>query len=295
MKHNIDEIKLFVIVDPEDLFLFMDLESPIVRVMSLIDLHVETLSQNQQSARFFDTTPGYINQQIVKLSFWETRLCENYLCLDSDGEFIRDFSLEDFMYDEETPFTVGIEDKDLIADPYWYSVWGKGKEEKIANIKSFLGMDNIKNVKTCHGFQIMSAKYLEILKETIMKPRQMSYIDLLAIAPMEFAWYNLFLHKQCFNIHYVEPFFKCYHYSTQYLIDKMLGIRNQDIARSYVGLVVNGNFQPKNRQIDARASISKILGLYLPTKTIIKSLLFKIPISFNIIKHFLKLTIRRLK
>ena len=295
MKHNIDKIKLFIVVDPEDLIHFQDLESSIVRIISSSDLHVEFLSSNHRLVASFDATPGYINQQIVKLSFWETRLCENYLCLDSDGEFIKDFTLEDFMHDSENPFTVGIEDKDLIADPYWYSVWGKGKEEKIATIKSFLCIEDFKNVKTCHGFQIMSAKYLEKLKETIMKPRQMSYIDLLAIAPMEFAWYNLFLHKLRSDIHYVEPFFKYYHYSTQYLIDRMLGVRNQDIARSYLGIVVNGNFQPQNRQIDARSSLSKILGLYVPAKITIKSLFFKIPISVNIMKHYLKLMIGRFK
>ena len=34
---------------------------------------------------------GYINQEIVKLCFWETGLADNYLCLDSDAEFVRDF------------------------------------------------------------------------------------------------------------------------------------------------------------------------------------------------------------
>ena len=35
--------------------------------------------------------PGYINQEIVKLAFWEKGLCENYFCMDSDGVFIRNF------------------------------------------------------------------------------------------------------------------------------------------------------------------------------------------------------------
>ena len=292
-KHNIDAIKLFIVVDHEDWNLFKNLESEIVRLISSGDLNVEFLSLNHQLAVKFHSTPGYINQQIVKLSFWETGLCQNYLCLDSDGEFIRDFRVEDFMYDENTPFTIGVEDKDLKADPYWYSVWGHGRDSRIDTIKSFLLMEDVKNVKTCHGFQILSSKHLELFKELVMMPKQMSYLDILSIAPMEFGWYNLFLYKVPFDIHYVEPFFKYYHHANQYLVDKMLGVQNKDLARSYLGIVVNGNFQPKNRQINAQSSLAKIIGLYTPSEIIIRSLLFKLPLKARILKHYMKTKIVR--
>ncbi len=36
--------------------------------------------------------PGYINQEIVKLAFWELGLTENYFCVDSDAVFVRPFA-----------------------------------------------------------------------------------------------------------------------------------------------------------------------------------------------------------
>ena len=64
--------------------------------------------------------PGYINQEIIKLSFWKKRLCKNYFCMDSDGVFIRNFYISDFMYDKNTPFTVLVEDNELKVDPEYF-------------------------------------------------------------------------------------------------------------------------------------------------------------------------------
>ena len=38
--------------------------------------------------------PGWIQQQIVKANFWNTGICKNYLCIDSDSYFIKPFKSE---------------------------------------------------------------------------------------------------------------------------------------------------------------------------------------------------------
>ena len=41
-------------------------------------------------------------------------ICENYLCIDSDSEFIRDFYYSDFMYNDNTPYTIMHESKGFL-------------------------------------------------------------------------------------------------------------------------------------------------------------------------------------
>ncbi len=50
--------------------------------------------------------PGTLSQQIVKSEFWRLGICENYLCLDSDSYFVRDFREADFLETSGTPYTV---------------------------------------------------------------------------------------------------------------------------------------------------------------------------------------------
>jgi len=57
--------------------------------------------------------PGYINQEIIKLAFWELGLAANYFCVDSDAVFVRPFGRDDFMLDDTTPYTVLVEDNEL--------------------------------------------------------------------------------------------------------------------------------------------------------------------------------------
>ena len=59
-----------------------------------------------------DVNQDWFNQQLVKMKFSETGLCKNYLWIDGDSYFIKDFHVSDFMFDEETPYTTIHENKD---------------------------------------------------------------------------------------------------------------------------------------------------------------------------------------
>ena len=58
--------------------------------------------------------PGGISQQIVKSEFWRLGLCDTYLCVDSDCQFIRSFGASDFLAPEGYPYTVMHEAKELL-------------------------------------------------------------------------------------------------------------------------------------------------------------------------------------
>lgn len=186
--------------------------------------------------------PGYINQEIIKLSFWEKGLCENYCCLDSDAEFIRDFYIHDFMYDDKVPYSVLTEDKDLKADSTYYNAFWIEREKSLLKIQKELGLESSK-LLTCHGFQAFSTIVLRDFKEKFMDVKGYSYMDLMKISPYEFTWYNLWLQKsKVIEIHPCEPFFKTFHMKRHLLWSKMYGMKLEDLKRSYVGIIINSNY-----------------------------------------------------
>ena len=109
-KHNVDSIPFFVSVPDVDL-------AEANRILS----NVTVVSDKDVVG---DVPSSWFTQQLVKSSIWKLIECENYLCLDSDSYFIQDFVVSDFMYDEDTPYTVCHEQKEL-----WN--WSTGKEQML--------------------------------------------------------------------------------------------------------------------------------------------------------------------
>ena len=289
-KYNVANCKLFIVVSAEDLDLFSTFISNNVTVVCQDSIPVRLANSNSPLA--LSIKPGYINQEIIKLSFWKMSLCKNYLCLDSDGEFIRDFAEEDFMHDNDSPFTVATDDKDLKSDSEYYDKFWNIREVSIRKIFDSFNLPQPKYLQTCHGFQILSSKYLKSMMTDFMEPNNLDYIDLLMICPYEFSWYTIYLQKINEKIYYVEPFFKYFHTSSSYINSRLLGIGREELARSYAGIVVNGNFQAKNRIIDSNSSISKVFGFYVPLPVILKSIIYKVPFVINIVKHRIKKAVR---
>lgn len=187
--------------------------------------------------------PGYVNQEIIKLSFWEKGICENYCCLDSDAIFIRPFYMKDFMFDDNTPYTVLFEDHDLQADLYYNREFWNSRMEQIKKIEDELDYHPY-HLKTCHGFQIFSSRVLKSLKSDFMEPRGYSYKNLIEISPYEFSWYNLWLQKmEIIPIHEIESLFKCIHLKQHHIQYVLNGMKVEDWLRGrYVGIVVNSNY-----------------------------------------------------
>ena len=203
---------------------------------------------------------GYINQEIVKLSFWEQGLAENYFCLDSDAVFIRDFYREDFMYDEHTPYTVLFEDGDLRADPIYYKSFWVEREKSLRKIQDALDFHPYKML-TCHGFQNFCATILRSLKEEFLEPNCYSWADILAISPYEFSWYNFWLQKHPkIELHLCGEIFRYFHMMHHMEVSWSVGTRTSDLARSYVGIVINSNYTD-GRMIDFDSRWERLKGM----------------------------------
>ncbi len=237
-KFNRDNVKFYTSVPAEDFELFKKFEGSNVKIITDESFAGKYLVKEG----FGGYGAGYINQEICKLTFFETGFLENYFCVDSDAQFIRDFYKKDFMADDKTPYTVLIQDKELSCEKF-YKRFTKYRKENIKRIYDEIGLDDAR-YRTCHGMQVLNSKVLKSLKEDFMSKKGLSYKDLIEISPFEFTWYNAWFQKcKLVSEMAVEPFFKTFHSRIEYHFARFRGIKFEDYTKEYIGIILNGNWK----------------------------------------------------
>jgi hypothetical protein len=236
-RHNVTGLPLYCVVPDDDLELFRHLANDNVTLLreSLFADHlvVEPVA---------GLRPGYINQEIVKLAFHELALAESYFCVDSDAEFIRQLSESDFIAPDGFPYSVLAEDNDLKSDPVYYRQHWRDRETSLRKIAKLIGYTD-PVLRTCHGHQVMSSAVLRSFVSDFLQPRGWDYRDVLAESPYEFTWYNTWLLKSgVIPVYQREPLVKVFHHEGQHQEALLRGLTYEDLARSYLAVVVNANF-----------------------------------------------------
>lgn len=187
---------------------------------------------------------GWLGQQIVKSQFWKLGVCKNYLCLDSDSTFIRPFYKSDFLYRDDIPYTVCHEQKQLFE-------WSFNKlpfdpqESFIKNHETVMGLFNRKGRMYDFGPSpvIWNTKVWQGLEENYIKPNNLSFAELIKYCSSEFTWYGEYLlASDIIPIYPAEPLFKVYHYKQQYVEDKNRGITVDNLAKNYLGIILQSNW-----------------------------------------------------
>jgi hypothetical protein len=269
-RHNVDGVAIYLVVPDSDLALFEEFSST----------HVTVLPEERFKAHLTDSpaagfAPGYINQEIVKLCFWESGYVDNYLCLDSDAEFIRDFHISDFMVDSETPYTFLSEDSELLVEPEYYANTWQFRAKKLEEIKQAIGVTDPR-LLTVHGHAVFSAKVLRSFKENFLDPRGWDYLDAVSLSPYEPTWYSMWLqHDRTIPIHAREPIIKTFHNATQHLEYVLRGVTMDDVARGYVAVVVNSNYSRGDGVLSLNDSPHMALASYVTTRDLIKAMRFR--------------------
>lgn len=259
LKFNIDSIDLVIMTEKCDYDLFKQFESQKIQVIDTSKLQKHLIKGKSVNG----IREGYFNQQILKLVFWELGIFKNYFVLDSDALFISKFRLNDFLNEDNIPFTILTNDNDLKSDPHYYKNW-LGRDKKLKLIKEFLNLTG-DHYRTIHNMAIFSSLVLEKFS-AYLKSSKLSYEDILNISPYEFSWYNFFLQKnQCIPIICKDPIFKTYHHLNQYFNDVNYGIKLTDLKRGYIGICINSNLISSGKpikygQIDINTSFKYILN-----------------------------------
>ena len=257
-KFNKESVPLYVVVPESDLELFDSLTSARVQILS------ENLcAQHLVDHPVHGMRAGYINQEIVKLAFWELNLASNYFCVDSDAEFIREFSVSDFMFDADTPFSVLVQDLELEVEPDYYQQYWISREQELTSIFAEVGLDT-RVILTCHGHTVLSAKVLQSFVTNFLQPKGWSYADALEFSPYEFTWYNAWLQKSHeILIRAREPWIKVFHNQAQHIEYLLRGVSVADIARGYIGVVVNSNYSRGLGVVNSHDPHGEVLATYL--------------------------------
>lgn len=238
-EHNKEAIDVVMSVPESEYELFQNATAPF-SVTLLTDESICTELFTEKTNGF---EPGYLNQQIIKLAFWETGLYQFYLCLDSDCSFIRDFYIKDFFFDENTPYANLYEWEQHFADRD-YRRWIGIYKRNLELISTEINLD-ISKIISCCGCSIFSSQVLESFKQECLKSKQYDYRDILKICPFEFSWYNLWLIKSnLIRIVPVSGFFKVFHYRKQYNEMRKKLVTQDQLAEMYVGIVLNSNWKP---------------------------------------------------
>jgi hypothetical protein len=237
--HNKDNIPYYISIPKLDKQLFLsNIDSEYVNIV--FDEDICGIS-NQ----------SWHTQQIIKSSFWKLGVCENYVMIDSDSYFIKDFYTSDFLYDENTPYTVVHEQRDLFEWSSRYSEYiGKNpKTEFMAERLKIMELLNRSGKVYDFGPSpvIWSSRvWKELDAYLLIKGRTFS--DLIKISASEFSWYGEFLLKnKVIDMIPIGPLFKVFHYNPQYRYYKQLGYTEEMFSQNYLGIVMQSNFSKSVR------------------------------------------------
>lgn len=256
-QHNVDGIRMYVSVPCNELSVFEKFRSNNVVVIS-DESYAKDYFFNNKHIYKGELSLGYCNQEICKLSFWESRLVKNYLCIDSDLIFVRDFYESDFMADKNTPYTVLVMDKELSIEKKYHNYWLL-RQEYIKKIYSEVELEDSR-YRTCHGMQVLNIYVLSDFSKNFMKKKGYCYRDLIEIAPFEFTWYNAWFQK-CGLIKEVavEPFFKTFHMRIEYIFSRLQCLTIEDYAYAYVGIILNSNWENRSTIYSSPSFWNRIL------------------------------------
>ena len=242
VKFNEDNIPFYISVPSSDISLFKNkLGTDDYTIISDEEIDVD----NQ----------GWAGQQIIKSQFWRLGLCENYFCVDSDNQFIRPFYVNDFMFDDETPYTVCHEYKSFFEfmdknplqfDPYISFCNDRKKIMELFGREGIIydfGPDPV----------IWSRKVWKALFENYIELNGLTFADLIKFDPSEFTWYGEWLlASQAIRLIPREEIFKNYHYRHQYEADKQKGMTVEKLSRYYLGYALNSNMNDHHQFDDVR-------------------------------------------
>jgi hypothetical protein len=183
--------------------------------------------------------PGGLSQQIIKSEFWRLGFAENYLCLDSDCLFIRQFYKSDFLSSDGIPYTVLHQNKELfqLAIDRGYVRFEVELRAEAERVKGVFGRQG-PNFYCAPAPFIWSAKVWQSLDGKYLSPKNISIWDFITPQLPETLIYGETLLKyRAIPLYAIEPLFRTYHYDWQYFLMRRLGETREKVAKNYLGII----------------------------------------------------------
>ena len=191
------------------------------------------------------TRPGGIAQQVIKSEFWRLGIAENYLCIDSDSIFIRDFGKADFLAPDGFPYTVLHQNKELfqLATNRGHLRVERELRKEAERVKVLFGRDG-PNYYCAPAPFIWSAQVWNSLDTQYLQPKGMTLWDLITSDHPESLVYGEALLKfQAIPIRAIEPLFRIYHYDWHFYLARRLGETQAKLKQNFLGLIYQSSWE----------------------------------------------------
>lgn len=190
------------------------------------------------------TRSGGLSQQTIKSEFWRLGLSENYVCLDSDCIFIKDFHVSDFIASDGDPYTVMYQNKD-----YYQLAINRGQARVLGelsleadNVKAIFGRSGPNYYCPCPPF-IWSSKVWRSLDDDFLKPKGMTLWDInTAQHPETLLYLEALLNFKAIPLHPIEQLFRIYYYDWHYFLLRRNGETIKKLAENYLGVIYQSSW-----------------------------------------------------
>jgi hypothetical protein len=274
---NMERIPVFLLAPERDYDVFKSFLAP----GSVDFVAEESIKEPTYSVSEGNAQAGYMNQQIYKLAFGSLGLTRSYLCLDSDGVFVRDFFLHDFIdQPSQMPFTFMLADSELMAEDAYYASTFQPRMKNITKIFEATEVSKGSVFLSIHNFQILQSEFIDDLRQHLFsKLKIQSFKEMLEIVGNEFNWYTQYVRASGRPFAPREPIFKTFHSSRELVRSLYFGLGPQQYARGYVGVCVNSNFQHgrgKKAPLSLASNPSVTSGIYLTLRENLRLLAFSL-------------------
>ena len=245
-KHNVDSLPIYISVPGSDLETFRERIGTDITWLT----DEEIIGSNPDiDLNKYIALAGQHSQQIVKAEFWRINPAENYVCVDSDMRFIRNFSRTDFLSPDGQPYTILHEGKAFLE-----FCLSNRLNDTIANFEQTAQtmQQRFNRNGPLYNFGpfpvIWSAKVWRTLA-AVLHNEGSNILDAIVTYPHEASWYGETLLKyRPIELLPKEPVFKAYLFLEEYERDQRARITEQTLAQLYLGVVYQSNWYPKRLQ-----------------------------------------------
>lgn len=187
---------------------------------------------------------GGLSQQAIKSEFWRLGLADNYVCLDSDCIFIKDFYRSDFLSADGAPYTVIYQNKE-----FFQLAINRGHEKVGINlrtegdcVKALFSRDGPNYYCPCPPF-IWSAKVWQSLDDRYLQPRGLNFWDISSNEhPETLLYLEALLNFRAIPLYPIEQLFRIYYYDWQYFLLRRMGESESKLKTNYLGVIYQSNW-----------------------------------------------------
>ncbi len=258
-KFNVDQIPFYVSTPRED----KSFLEQILAGESYIWIADEEIIVANPRASFeqYQIMPGGLSQQIIKSEFWRLGLAENYLCLDSDSIFIKDFKVSDFLTTDGIPYTISHQNKELFQMATNRGYYRVERDLRIEAERVKILFNRVGPHFFCAPSPFnWSSKVWESLDLEYLQPKNITIWDLITPEYPESLIYGEALMKfRAIPLIAIEPIFRAYHYEWQYFLMRRLGETEEKLKNNYLGVIYQSaweldiNFDMRSKSTVSRA------------------------------------------